>query len=155
MAPSALQSSLPSYSIASIPADGIGPEVISAGIQVLRTLAKALGNFELDFTHFDWDSARYKKEGKYLPDDALEQLKKFDAILFGAVGAPGMLLWPSLEVQQADEVNTQMCQITSPSGGSVSQSASRFNNMPMSARQESYGGPHLRCATALREISTG
>ncbi|RDW69277.1 tartrate dehydrogenase-1 [Coleophoma cylindrospora] len=88
MAPSALESNRPSYSIASIPADGIGPEVISAGIQVLRALTKAIGSFELEFTHFDWDSARYKKEGTYLPADALDQLKKFDAILFGAVGAP-------------------------------------------------------------------
>jgi hypothetical protein len=68
---------------------GIGPEVISAGIEVLETLAKTLDTFDLEFTHFDWSSDRYKKEGKYLPDDALEQVKKFNAIFFGAVGAPG------------------------------------------------------------------
>ncbi|KAI9741470.1 MAG: hypothetical protein M1818_004276 [Claussenomyces sp. TS43310] len=78
----------PCYRIASIPADGIGPEVISAGIQVLRKLATALGDFDIDFTHFEWSSDYYKKNGRYLPDDALEQMKKFDAILFGAVGAP-------------------------------------------------------------------
>lgn len=98
MAPTALSTSnstasnRQSYKIASIPADGIGPEVISAGIQVLTKLASTLNTFDLAFTHFDWDSARYKKEGKYLPDDALVQLKKFDAILFGAVGAPGTSL---------------------------------------------------------------
>jgi len=80
----------PSYKIASIPGDGIGPEVISAGITVLKKLASALNTFDLEFEHFDWSSEYYKKHGKYLPDDGLETLKKFDAILFGAVGAPGM-----------------------------------------------------------------
>ncbi|KAG9233846.1 hypothetical protein BJ875DRAFT_463142 [Amylocarpus encephaloides] len=78
----------PSYRIASIPADGIGPEVIEAGITVLKKLASTLDAFDLDFTSFDWGSDRYKREGKYLPDDGLETLKKYDAILFGAVGAP-------------------------------------------------------------------
>ncbi|GBF65163.1 tartrate dehydrogenase/decarboxylase [Trichophyton mentagrophytes] len=76
------------YQIASIPGDGIGPEVISAGIEVLKKLASSLGKFELDFETFDWSSEYYKKHGRYLPDDALTTLKKFDAILFGAVGAP-------------------------------------------------------------------
>jgi isocitrate/isopropylmalate dehydrogenase len=82
--------SRPRYKIASIPADGIGPEVISAGIQVLEKLAATLNTFDLDFTHFEWSSDYYRKNGRYLPDDALEQMRKFDAILFGAVGAPGM-----------------------------------------------------------------
>ncbi|KAM5466639.1 hypothetical protein MauCBS54593_005896 [Microsporum audouinii] len=76
------------YRIASIPADGIGPEVIGAGITVLKKLTSMLGKFELEFENFDWSSEYYKKNGKYLPDDALTTLKKFDAILFGAVGAP-------------------------------------------------------------------
>lgn len=78
-----------SYSIASIPADGIGPEVVDAAIAVLETLATTLGNFDLHFTHFDWSSETYKKTGQYIPDGGLEALKKHDAILFGAVGAPG------------------------------------------------------------------
>ena len=77
------------YKIASIPADGIGPEVISAGITVLQKLVKELDTFDLHFEHFDWDSDRYKKEGSYMPENALEIVRKFDAILFGAVGAPG------------------------------------------------------------------
>jgi isocitrate/isopropylmalate dehydrogenase len=97
MAPSALtpilnptlNTSLPTFKIASIPGDGIGPEVISAGITVLEKLAKETGTFELQVEHLDWNSERYKKEGKYLPDDALEVLRGKDAILFGAVGAPG------------------------------------------------------------------
>ncbi|PGH19230.1 tartrate dehydrogenase [Polytolypa hystricis UAMH7299] len=76
------------YRIASIPADGIGPEVISAGITVLKKLASTLDSFNLEFENFDWSSEYYKKHGKYLPDNALDTLRKYDAILFGAVGAP-------------------------------------------------------------------
>lgn len=79
----------PTYSVACIPADGIGPEVIDAGVEVLKEVSAALGNFDLEFKDYDWSSETYKKTGKYIPDGGLEELKKHDAILFGAVGAPG------------------------------------------------------------------
>ena len=84
--PIAPPSSTKNYKIASIPADGIGPEVITAGITVLQTLAKVYGDFSFDFTHFDWSSDTYLKNGYYIPPDGLQQLKTFNAILFGAVG---------------------------------------------------------------------
>ncbi len=77
-----------SYSIASIPADGIGLEVVAAGLQALDVLAKRDGGFRIDVTEFDWSSERYKRTGSFMPEDGIEQLKNFDAILFGAVGAP-------------------------------------------------------------------
>ena len=73
------------YRIASIPGDGIGNEVIPAGIEVLEKVADG---FRFEFRHFDWSSERFKKTGAYIPDGGLEELKKYDAILFGAVGAP-------------------------------------------------------------------
>ncbi|WP_022706347.1 tartrate dehydrogenase [Paracoccus zeaxanthinifaciens] len=76
------------YKIAAIPADGIGPEVIAAGLQALEALARRDGGFELDVTDFDWGSDRYKKTGEMMPADGPDQLKNFDAIFFGAVGAP-------------------------------------------------------------------
>jgi len=76
-----------SYRIASIPGDGIGNEVIPAGIEILQTLA-AKEAFRVAFEHFDWSSERYKRTGAYIPDGGLEKLKSFDAIFFGAVGAP-------------------------------------------------------------------
>ena len=82
--------SRPLYKIASILAGGIGAEVISAGIQAFEKLATTLNTFDLDFTHIEWSSDYYRKNGRYLPDDALEQIRRFDAILFGAVGATGM-----------------------------------------------------------------
>jgi tartrate dehydrogenase/decarboxylase/D-malate dehydrogenase len=78
---------LKTYRIASIPGDGIGTEVIPAGIEVLGRLS-ALGNFSAQFTHFDWSSKRYLETGRYIPQGGLEQLRQFDAIFFGAVGAP-------------------------------------------------------------------
>ncbi len=76
------------YRIAAIPADGIGTEVIAAGLEVLDALAKADGGFKLKVEHFDWGSDYYKKHGVMMPADGRETLKKFDAIYFGAVGAP-------------------------------------------------------------------
>ncbi|HEY0233878.1 MAG TPA: tartrate dehydrogenase [Afipia sp.] len=76
------------YSIAAIPADGIGPEVISAGVTVLEALQKRLGDVKFNFKTFDWGSDYYKKHGVMMPADGLKTLKPFDAIYFGAVGAP-------------------------------------------------------------------
>ena len=76
------------YSIAAIPADGIGPEVIAAGIAVLESLQKRIGDIKFTVETFDWGSDYYRKHGVMMPADGLEKLKKFDAIYFGAVGAP-------------------------------------------------------------------
>jgi len=73
------------YRIAAIPGDGIGNEVIPAGIEVLQRAAQG---FRLEFEHFDWCSQRYQQTGRYIPEGGLEKLKAFDAIFFGAVGAP-------------------------------------------------------------------
>lgn len=78
----------PTYSIATMGADGIGPEVVAAGVQVLETLAKASGQFDVKIEDYDWSSETYKKTGQYVPEGGLESLRKHDAILFGAVGAP-------------------------------------------------------------------
>jgi len=77
---------LKTYRIAAIPGDGIGNEVIPAGIEVLEALAANQG-FALAFEQFDWSSKRYLETGAYIPDGGLERLKTFDAIFFGAVGA--------------------------------------------------------------------
>ncbi len=76
------------YAIAAIPADGIGREVVAAGLEVLEVLAKRDGGFRLDVENFDWGSDYYKKHGVMMPADGRETLKAFDAIYFGAVGAP-------------------------------------------------------------------
>ncbi len=74
------------YKIASMGGDGIGPEVIGAGVEVLQALGKAEG-FALDVEEYDWSSDRYLRHGAYIPEGGLEKLKKVDAIFFGAVGS--------------------------------------------------------------------
>jgi len=77
-----------SFRIAAIPGDGIGVEVVEAGLEVLEALSGRLGSFALDVERFDWGSDRYRREGRFMPEDGADRLRAFDAILFGAVGAP-------------------------------------------------------------------
>lgn len=74
------------YKIAAVPGDGIGPEVIDAGLEVLQAVARSDGGFALQTESFDWGSDRYRKVGRMMPEDGVETLRGFDAIYFGAVG---------------------------------------------------------------------
>ena len=76
------------YAIAAIPGDGIGTEVISAGVEVLHALAQRDGSFKFKVDHFDWGSEYYKKHGIMMPENGRDQIKSHDAILFGSAGAP-------------------------------------------------------------------
>jgi tartrate dehydrogenase/decarboxylase/D-malate dehydrogenase len=76
------------YKIAAIPGDGIGKEVIAAGVEVLQALAVRDGGFKFQFEHFDWGSDYYKTHGVMMPANGRDQLMPFDSIFFGAVGAP-------------------------------------------------------------------
>ena len=76
------------HAIAVIPGDGIGPEVIASGLEVLQGLAQKVGGFHLNIEKFPWGSDYYKKHGAMMPKDGLDRLRAFSAIYFGAVGAP-------------------------------------------------------------------
>ena len=76
---------LNTYKIAVIPGDGIGPEIVPAGVDVLDAAAGEFG-FQLDCREFPYGVGHYKKTGAFMPENALSILKKFDAIYFGAVG---------------------------------------------------------------------
>jgi tartrate dehydrogenase/decarboxylase/D-malate dehydrogenase len=76
------------HRIAVIPGDGIGKEVIPAGVTVLRVLEQKCAGFKLAFESFPWGSDFYRETGGFLPDDGLDILKRFDAVYFGAVGDP-------------------------------------------------------------------
>ena len=77
-----------SYRIAAMGGDGIGPEVVAAGVEVLKACAERDGGFTLDIQDFDWGSDYYRRHGVMMPPDGADRLRGFDAILFGAVGAP-------------------------------------------------------------------
>jgi tartrate dehydrogenase/decarboxylase/D-malate dehydrogenase len=76
-----------SYRIAVIAGDGIGQEVVPAAISVLDAAAGRAG-FRFEWQHFPWGSQHYFDRGRMMPEDALDLLRPFDAILFGAVGDP-------------------------------------------------------------------
>lgn len=73
------------YRIAVVPGDGIGHEIVPAGVQVLSAAAERFG-FGISTEEFPYGAGYYKQTGKFLPDDGLDALRKFDAIYFGAVG---------------------------------------------------------------------
>jgi tartrate dehydrogenase/decarboxylase / D-malate dehydrogenase len=75
------------YRIAAIPGDGIGVEVIAAGLRILDAIAKRDGNFQFQVKSFPWSSDYFLEHGHYIPEGGLEELSKFDAIFFGAVGS--------------------------------------------------------------------
>jgi tartrate dehydrogenase/decarboxylase / D-malate dehydrogenase len=76
-----------SYKIAAIPGDGIGTEVISAGVEVLEASAKRDG-YKVKVDHFDWGGEYYKKHGMMMPANGRDLIKNHDAILFGSAGHP-------------------------------------------------------------------
>jgi 3-isopropylmalate dehydrogenase len=71
------------HRVAVIGGDGIGPEVCDEALKVV-----AASGVELDVTHFDLGAARYRRDGVVLPDETLDELRGFEAILLGAVGPP-------------------------------------------------------------------
>jgi 3-isopropylmalate dehydrogenase len=75
------------YSIAVLPGDGTGPEVVREGIKVLNQASSRHG-FVLDFHSFDVGGERYLKTGEILPDSVIEELRRFDAVYLGAIGHP-------------------------------------------------------------------
>ena len=77
-----------SYRIAAVPGDGIGKEVIAAGVEVLQALAARDGGFRLAVETFPWGTDYYLDHGRMMPVDALALLKPFDAIYFGSAGDP-------------------------------------------------------------------
>ena len=75
------------YKIAVMGGDGTGPEVAAEGVKVLKAAADKF-NFDMELTDFDYGGDRYIRTGEVLPDNAVEELKKHDAIFLGAIGHP-------------------------------------------------------------------
>jgi tartrate dehydrogenase/decarboxylase/D-malate dehydrogenase len=85
-----------SVRIAVIPGDGVGPEVVEATLPALD-VALSRSGVTLACIELDWGGARFLREGAAMPADAAETVKKYDAVLFGAVGRPDVpdheLVW--------------------------------------------------------------
>lgn len=76
------------YRIAAIPGDGIGKEVIAAGCRVLDHLVSQSSDLSFEVETFPWGSDQYLETGEMMPADALDILRRFDAIYFGSAGDP-------------------------------------------------------------------
>ena len=76
-----------SYNIAVIPGDGTGPEVIAEGIKVLNVASEKF-RFKVNLKYYDYGGERYLKTGEVLPENAVSELRKHDAIYLGAIGHP-------------------------------------------------------------------
>ncbi|KAF0119555.1 MAG: 3-isopropylmalate dehydrogenase [bacterium] len=75
------------YSIAVIPGDGTGPEVIAEGLKIMK-VASEINGFKYDTMEYDLGGERYLRTGETLPDSVVEELQKVDAIYLGAIGHP-------------------------------------------------------------------
>jgi 3-isopropylmalate dehydrogenase len=96
------------YKIAVLPGDGTGPEVTAEAVKVLKVAGDKFG-FKTELVEFDFGGERYKRTGETLPDSGVEELRKFDSILLGAIGHPdvppgilekGILLKARFELDQ-------------------------------------------------------
>lgn len=78
------------YKIALIPGDGIGPEVVHEAVRVLETISELDPKIQFAFTEYPWGCEDYLKNGEMMPENGMEILRDYDAILLGAVGYPGV-----------------------------------------------------------------
>ncbi len=77
------------HSIAVIPGDGIGKEVVPEGLRVLDAAARRFG-IDFEFTHYDWSCETYHRTGVMMPPDGFDLLARSESIFLGAVGWPGV-----------------------------------------------------------------
>src|SRR5512142_2673761 len=77
------------HTIALIPGDGIGREVVPAAVSVLEAVGRKHG-IAFAWREYDWSCDRYRQTGQMMPPDGLEQLRATDAVFLGAVGYPGV-----------------------------------------------------------------
>lgn len=75
------------FRIATIPGDGIGTEVVPAGIAVVDAAARRHG-LEFTWDQLPWSCAYYRETGRMMPEDGLDRIRRHDAIYLGAVGFP-------------------------------------------------------------------
>jgi tartrate dehydrogenase/decarboxylase/D-malate dehydrogenase len=79
------------HAIAVIPGDGIGKDVIEAGLRVIHAAEEVQGDVKLELETFPWSCGYYLEHGKMMPDDGLKILEPFDSIYLGAVGFPKLV----------------------------------------------------------------
>ncbi len=98
------------FSIAVLPGDGIGGEVIDAGIAVLDAVTRRVGGFRLAYQHLEAGAGNFQRTGESLPDASVQAAGRADAILLGAMGLPdvryedGTEISPQLDLRERFEL---------------------------------------------------
>src|SRR5688572_10761604 len=97
---------MPHFTIALLPGDGIGPDVVAEAVKVLRALEPRLDSVRFELREFSVGAGEFLKSGDPLPPDTLDDIAKCDAILLGAMGLPsvrypnGTELTPQIDVRE-------------------------------------------------------
>lgn len=87
------------YRIVVLPGDGIGPEVMSAALKVLKSAVSGASGFRIECIEHPLGAENYKRTGEILSDELIEDCKKSDAVLLSAIGLPDVRLPDGTEVQ--------------------------------------------------------
>ncbi|MCC8189494.1 MAG: isocitrate/isopropylmalate dehydrogenase family protein [Planctomycetes bacterium] len=87
------------FSIACLPGDGVGPEIIREGVRVLEAAQSLVGGFILQFTQYDAGAALYARTGVIFPTESYDACRAADAIFLGAMGLPDVVQADGTEVQ--------------------------------------------------------
>jgi len=84
------------YNIAVLSGDGIGPEVVAESLKILKTVTQ-LYDIKFNFTDASVGAKAIYETGNPLPDETLKICKNADAVLFGAIGDPSLIIIPTLK----------------------------------------------------------
>ncbi len=89
---------MPTYNIAVLPGDGVGPEVVAEAIKTLRALETRHPDLNFAFTEHPIGAACYQRTGTDFPDQTLEACKASHAVLFGSAGDPNIRFSDGTEI---------------------------------------------------------
>ena len=87
------------FTIATLPGDGIGPEIIREGVKVIEAVEEGFDSFKLNFDYYDAGAAFYRDTGVIIAKEVEEAMDSADAILLGAMGLPEVTLPDGTETQ--------------------------------------------------------
>ena len=143
-----------SFQIALYPGDGIGKEVIEQAVRVLDAIQGSPGGFQLQYTELPWGSDYYFEQGSVVPDDYLDQLRAYDAILLGAVGDPERLpdsvtLAPLVQIRQ--HFDQYVCMRPSRLMPGVRSPLAEPGEIDLLVLRENSEGEYLRCGGRMKK----
>ena len=143
-----------SLKIALYPGDGIGKEVLQEALRVLDAVQGSIGGFELRYTELPWGGDYYFEHGSVVPDDYLDQLRAYDAILLGAVGDPERLpdsltLAPLVQIRQ--RFDQYVCTRPSRLMPGVRSPLAEPGEIDMLVLRENSEGEYVRCGGRAKE----